>query len=164
MIGDGVRQTTIFIEKNEVQPDIAIFKKVFDRRVIEPALRPHDRHQANGGRPRASVSVNAAMFERPRVHLVAEIERAKGVKQQRQAHEHIARIRILAGVMNHLRQQGAINTPHFDGGQDREQVQRFELDVRGEKIRAHEPTNPLHHPRPGKGSGSPKNRQASVLY
>jgi hypothetical protein len=151
MIRDGLRQAAIFIDEHKIQPDIAIFQKIFDRRVIQSALRPHDRQKANHGRPRVSVSVNAAVFERPCVHLVTKVERAKRVKQQGQAHEHIRRIRIQAGVMQHLRQAGSINAPDFNGRKDWGQVQRLESDGGGAIIRAHEPANPLHRPTPTSG-------------
>ena len=143
MIRDGLRQTAILIEEHKVQPDIAILQKIFQRGVIEPALRSHDRHQPHFGRQRASVSINAAVLERPLVHLVTKVDRAKGVKQQGQPHEHIRRVRIQTGFMQHLRQDGSIEAADFDGRKNWRQVQVDEFDIRRPTVCGHRCVNPL---------------------
>ncbi len=85
------------------------------------------------------------------MHFVTEVKRSKGVKQKGQAHEHIRRVRILTGFMQHLPQARLIHAPNFNRRKNWRQVQRLEFDVNGAKTRAHEPENPLHSPMPTAG-------------
>jgi hypothetical protein len=145
MVGNEVGHAAIFVQKQQIKPDIAILKEIFDWGIIEATIAAHDGQKPNSGGSRTYVAIDASAREGSRLHLGAQIKRAKRVEQKRQSHEHIGLIWILTGLMQQLRQSGSVDASDVDRRQYRGDVQIRQPDLAGRGLFVHGPVRTFDH-------------------